>query len=66
MITVQQVTIPYETGMTVAMALRQAGEQVTPTTLVILQGSVLPFEKLHQIKLEDGAKLGLLPIVSGG
>ena len=66
MITVQKVTIPYREGMTVAEALKQAGEQVTPTTLVVAEGSVLPFEKLHHIKLDDGAKLQLHPILSGG
>lgn len=66
MITVQNETIPYHEGMTVAEALKMAGESVVPTTLVVMEGLVLPYDQLHQTTITDGTKLELLPIVSGG
>lgn len=66
MITVNEQEILFEQNMTVADALRAAGEAIDDMTLVMMDGKVLPCGQYHLEPLEDGAHIKLLPILSGG
>jgi thiamine biosynthesis protein ThiS len=66
MITINRREINFENGMTVANALRAAGESADAMTVVLVDGIVLPCGKLHKELLADGAHIDLLPIISGG
>ncbi|SMP45638.1 MoaD/ThiS family protein [Anoxynatronum buryatiense] len=66
MIKVRNEIIPFREGITVADVFREIGETIHPTTLVTLNGKVIPYTKLHHWVLSDGDELRLLPIISGG
>jgi thiamine biosynthesis protein ThiS len=66
MITINRREINFENGMTVADVLRAVGEFADSMTIVVLDGSVLPHERLHNILLSDGALIRVMPIMSGG
>ncbi|MFZ5643395.1 MAG: sulfur carrier protein ThiS [Bacillota bacterium] len=66
MITVNGREIHFENGMTVADALKAAGESVDAMTLVLVDGKLLPCGRLHMEPLADGSHIRLLPLVSGG
>lgn len=66
MVTVNGRQIDYQEGMTVADALRAAGEQPDTMTLVVVDGRVLLHDRLAVTPLADGAQIRLLPLLSGG
>lgn len=65
MITVNEREIKFEKGMTVADAIKAAGEPVDAMTLVVVDGKVLPSGRLD-LELADGMEIRLWPVVSGG
>lgn len=66
MIKVNGHKIDFEKGMTVADALQAVGKSTDAMTLVMVDGKVLPRERLHKIALANGKEIKLLPIISGG
>ncbi|OLN31864.1 sulfur carrier protein ThiS [Desulfosporosinus metallidurans] len=66
MITVNGREIDYNTGMTVIDALKAAGESADAMTLVVVDGKLLPCGQPYMEPLADGARIKLLPIISGG
>lgn len=66
MITVNGQKFDFENGMTVADALKAAGEYTDSMTLVVVNGKVIPNEQLDIQLLNDGSNIKLMPIISGG
>lgn len=66
MISVNGREINFENGMTVADALRAAGESTDAMTLVVVDGKVIPHNLLQTTPVTDGAQIMLLPLLSGG
>ncbi|TYO96455.1 sulfur carrier protein ThiS [Desulfallas thermosapovorans] len=66
MIKVNEKQIPFTPGMTAADALKAAGESPGAMTLVVVDGKVVPRDRLDMEPLADGAHIKLLTIVSGG
>lgn len=66
MITVNEKQIRFVEGMTAADALKAAGESPGAMTLVVVNGKVVPRDRLDMVPLADGAHIKLLTIVSGG
>lgn len=66
MVTVNGRWIDYKDGMTVADALRAAGEHPDAMTLIVVDGRVLPYDRIAVTPLADGAQIRLLPLLSGG
>jgi thiamine biosynthesis protein ThiS len=66
MITINKREINYEIGMTVADALKEAGELVDSMTLVAVDGKVVPKNLLNSELISDGACIKLLRIIAGG
>ncbi len=66
MIYVNEKEIPYKLDMTLARVLSAAGEEADEMTLVLLNGKVLNFSQHVLEPIEDGAKIKVLHIVSGG
>ena len=66
MIYVNGKEIRYKQDITLVDALSAAGEGADEMTLLVLDGSVLAFAQHALEPLEDGAKIQVLHIVSGG
>lgn len=66
MIIVNEQEIDYKIGMTVADAIVKAGETLDIMTLVMVDGEVLPYNRLNSELLVDGMNIKFLPILSGG
>lgn len=66
MVTVNEKHILYESNMTVADAIREAGESIDDITLVMVDGKVLPCGSKYLEPLLDGSKIKVLRIISGG
>jgi thiamine biosynthesis protein ThiS len=66
MITVNNREIEFHQGMTVAEALKEAGEILDAMTIVFMDNKVLQHDKLGEEMLEGFENIKLLKIVSGG
>ncbi|MGE5632182.1 MAG: sulfur carrier protein ThiS [Caulobacteraceae bacterium] len=66
MITVNGKKMEFESGTTIAGAVRKAEESIDAMTLVILDGRVIPSTELNSTILCDGACIKLMRIISGG
>jgi thiamine biosynthesis protein ThiS len=66
MIMVNGLKINFENGMTVADALKAAGEGTGAMALIVVNGTVLPCNKVHMEQLSDGTHIKVLPLMSGG
>mgnify|MGYP001359282621 CR=1 FL=1 len=66
MIYVNEKEIPYTPNMTLVQVLSAAGEEADEMTLLLLNGKVMNFMHHAFEPIEDGAKIKLLHIVSGG
>ncbi len=65
MITVENKVIPFYDGMTVADAIREAGETVDYMTIILEDKHIIQFDQLDK-RITDGTKLKVLRILSGG
>ncbi|NLY67889.1 MAG: MoaD/ThiS family protein [Tissierellia bacterium] len=66
MVRVNEREIEYKKGMTVADAIREAGQSIDKMTIVIVDGIVLSLDEIKSVIVEDGAFIKLLPLISGG
>ncbi len=66
MVRVNEREIEYKKGMTVADAIREAGQSIDKMTIVIVDGIVLTLDEIKYVIVEDGAFIKLLPLISGG
>ncbi len=66
MICVNEKEICFKPNMTLAEALSAAGEEGDGMTLLLLDGRVMSFAQHAFEEVEDGAKIKVLHIVSGG
>ncbi|GAV22926.1 MoaD/ThiS family protein [Carboxydothermus pertinax] len=66
MVTVGKKKIEFKEGMTAAEALKIAGVEVDPLTLVIINGWVLTPGELNLYKLADGDEIKLMMVLAGG
>lgn len=66
MVRVNEREIEYKKGMTVADAIREAGQSIDKMTIVIVDGIVLSLDEIKYVIVEDGAFIKLLPLISGG
>ena len=66
MIYVNEKEIPYKPNMTLGEALAAAGEEVDGMTLLLLDGKGMSFAQHAFEEIEDGAKIKVLRVVSGG
>lgn len=66
MIKVNDQQIEFKDGMTVADALKEAGNPVNNMTLVMIDGKVLSYDQFKSENLADGAHIKVLTIISGG
>jgi len=66
MIYVNEKEVPYKKNITLAEALSVSGEEVDEMTLLLMDGKVLSFSQHAFEKIEDGAKIKVLRVVSGG
>ncbi|MDF2891564.1 MAG: hypothetical protein K0R80_1931 [Clostridia bacterium] len=66
MITVNEQRIVFYDGMTVADALKAAGELTDAWVLVVLDGKVIPRNKLDIVFVAEGTHIKLLPVLTGG
>lgn len=53
-------------GMTVADALKLAGERVDPITIVMVDKNVISSEYLDITYVSDNSKISILKLISGG
>ena len=65
MITVENKVIPFLEGMTVADAIRDAGETVDNMTIIMEGKKIIQYDQVDK-KISDGTNLRLLRILSGG
>ncbi|WP_312812832.1 hypothetical protein [Sedimentibacter sp.] len=65
MITVENKVIPFYYGMTVADAIRDAGEIVDNMTIIMENKNIIQFSQIDK-KISDGTNLKILRILSGG
>lgn len=66
MVRVNEREIEYKKGMTVADAIREAGQSIDKMTIVMVDGIVLSLDEIKSVIVEDGAFIKLLPLISGG
>lgn len=66
MITVNDKKIEFHDGMTLAEALKQAGEVLDAMTIVFMDNKVLHHDQLENERLQGCENIKLLKIVSGG
>mgnify|MGYP000870289646 CR=1 FL=1 len=66
MVRVNEREIEYKKGMTVADAIREAGQSIDKMTIVMVDGIVLSLDEIKYVIVEDGAFIKLLPLISGG
>jgi len=66
MVTVNGRKIDYYPGMTVLDALKKADITLDTMTLVIVDEKVISVDQISRELLSDGAKIKLMPIISGG
>lgn len=66
MVTVNKIQIQYRQGMTVDDALKEAGEEISPMVIVIVNGKVISRGDISKTRINDKAEIRLLPLISGG
>lgn len=66
MVRVNEREIEYKKGMTVADAIREAGQSIDKMTIVMVDGIILSLDEIKYVIVEDGAFIKLLPLISGG
>jgi sulfur carrier protein ThiS len=66
MIYVNEKEVPYMPNMTLIEALSAAGEEVDGMTLLLVDGKVLSVAQHVFEEVEDGTKIKVLRVVSGG
>ena len=66
MVTVNKIQIQYRQGMTVDDALKEAGEEISPMVIVIVNGKVISRGDRSKTRINDKAEIRLLPLISGG
>lgn len=66
MVRVNEREIEYKKGMTVADAIREAGQSIDKMTIVMVDGIILSLDEIKSVIVEDGAFIKLLPLISGG
>jgi sulfur carrier protein len=66
MIRIDNKEFQFVEGMTVADALKLAGESVDQVTIVMLNGNVVSREDLDRTHISDNSKIRILRLISGG
>jgi thiamine biosynthesis protein ThiS len=66
MVTVNKQQIEFYDGMTVADALKAAGEVIDAMVLVVVDGKILPRNKLDTELVTENTQIKLLPMLTGG
>lgn len=65
MITVEDNVITFYDGMTVADAIREAGETIDNMTIIMEDKKIIQYNQVDK-KISDGTNLRILRILSGG
>jgi len=66
MVTVNNKKIEFYNGMTVADALKAAGEVPDAIVLVMVDGKILPHNKFDVELVAENTQIKLLPLITGG
>lgn len=66
MVTVNNKKIEFYNGMTIADALKAAGEVTDAIVLVMVDGKILPHNKFDVELVAENTQIKLLPLITGG
>ena len=65
MIAVNDKTIQFYEGMTIAEAIQEAGEMIDHMTIIMQDKTIIQYNQIDK-KISDGTSLRILRILSGG